>query len=293
MKIKEKFELSGTVWKLSFSALFKKPVIIFPIAIAGLIKGIVLTLLYYYPRPPLLKIAGPLLTYYHRAHYLHYPANFIFLNKFNNHLNLVLGIILVSFFSGWAVYLINNQITKKPLELGQGFKAALSRYFSLVMVWLIVMAIAIGLFKGEGILLRKYFAGHPLLFGLNFKQAVHFLIYFNVFLSAIINTIFAYAIPAIMLEKKGFLKGIIRSLALMKALCLTTFIVIFVPSLVNLPITLLKYNLPKLMLKFFPEVTMIILALSIVLVFIIDAVVLTSVTTLFVLNRETETRNEG
>ena len=289
MKTKEKFELSGAVWKLSFSALFKKPAMVIPLAIVGLIKGIILTLLYYYPRPPLLKIAGPLLTYYHRVHYLHYPANFIFLTKLNNHLNLVLGIILVSFFSGWAVYLINNQIMKKPLELGQGFKAALARYFSLLMVWLIVMAIAIGLFKGEGILLRKYFAVHPVFLKFNFRQIVQMFIYINLLLASLINTIFAFAVPGIMLEKKGFFKSIIRSFRLMKTLFLPAFILVTVPSLLILPISLLKYNLPRLMLKFFPEVTMIILALSIVVVFIIDAVVLTSVTTLFVLNKETET----
>jgi len=288
MRIKEKLELSGAVWRLSFSALFKKPIIVLPLAIAAIINALGLTVLYYYPRRPFSILAGPILKYFHRAHYLHYPANFLFLDKLSNYLTLFLGIIFVSLLSGWMVYLISQQIRKETLKLAEGFKKALSRYLSLAAVWFVVIIFAFGFFKGEGVLFKKYFQEHLLLFGLNSGQMRQIIVYLNFVLTVMINTVFAFAIPAIILDGKGFFKSIIRSFGLMKNLFLPTFILILLPSLLNFPISLMKYNLPRLMIKFSPEVTLLILGLGIVITFVVDSIVLSAVTTLFILNKETE-----
>ncbi len=288
MKIKEKFELIIVVLRISFSGLIKKPLIAFPLAIGAMIKGVALAFLYYYPRKPLSLISAPFLRYYNKEHYLHYPANFVFIAKASTYLNLLLGIVIISFFTGWMTYLVNNYVLDKPLKLKEGFKTALSRYLSLVTVWLVVIMLAMGIFKGQGILLKKYFTVHSSFLKFNVEQINYLLIYVNLFLAALINTFFAFSTPSIVIEKKGFLKSILRSLSLMKTLFFSTYVVVLLPTFLSLPVTLLKYDLSKLMIRFFPEITMLILATAIIAVFIIDSIVLTSVTTLFVLNKETE-----
>lgn len=288
MRIKEKFVLSGAVWKLSFSTLIKNPVLLFPLAIAGLIKGVVLVFLYYYSRKPLSYLFAPLLKYFQRDFYLHYPANFILMAKLEYYMNIAIGIIFVSFLAGWMIYLINSQLRKAPLQLAQGLKITFFHYLSLMAVWIIVSIIAIGMFRSQSILLRKYFSIYSSFFGLKPGQISQLLIFINLLLASIIETIFAYAAPSIIIEKRSFFRSLKRSFGLLKSLFLSTFILIFVPSLLGVPVSLLKYNLTRLMVKFFPEITLIILGLGIVVVFIVDSIVLTSVTMLFILNKETE-----
>ena len=93
--------------------------------------------------------------------------------------------------------------------------------------------------------------------------------------------IFSFAMPFAVLEDKRFFKALLGSLSLVKRLFLAVFILIAIPTLVTLPFSLLKTGLPALMDKTLPEITLLVLGLSVIVTVFIDCIVTVSLTLLF------------
>ena len=108
--------------------------------------------------------------------------------------------------------------------------------------------------------------------------------YFNLFLSVLANTILAYVLPIIVIEKKKFWTAIILNFkALWRSFGLT-LLLITIPALFFVPILLLRSSLAAIELM--PEIGLWALVLSTFVTVTIDAVVYTAITTAYLLEKE-------
>jgi hypothetical protein len=185
----------------------------------------------------------------------------------------------------WMVYEANEG--KKPI-FSEAIKKVLPRYFTLAAFLFVIFFIVYFLSYGQNILLLKLLRIRFVTF-LAKKGILDFIkVIFNFIVIVLIETGFAFAIPFAVLEGKRFFNAIGGSLSLLKKLFSKAFILIFVPTLLSLPFSLMKIGLPVLMDKTLPEITLLVLGLSVIVVVFIDTIVTTSLVFLFLLRKDLE-----
>jgi hypothetical protein len=149
---------------------------------------------------------------------------------------------------------------------------SLRMYLRLLVIWLVMFGLVSVVFKG-------------LSFAFKFKQPL-IAFYISLFISIFIQTIFMYALPAVMLEQKKAFSAIKRSISFCRNVFLSTLILVGIPTLFYIPLIMLQGGLAKLMSRFFPEIVLAIVGLNIVVSVITDCLVTCSTTILFLEQRK-------
>ena len=137
--------------------------------------------------------------------------------------------------------------------------------------------------------LVKYFtAGHSRLLFL--KPGIWLgpgLMMINFLLALLIQSVFIYAIPILIIEKEKLVKAIIKSILLFKKLFVPTLILVGLPMLFYVPVIILQYNNTILMDRFFPEITLWVLLLSIIVSsLVVDSLATISTAVLYLMHKE-------
>lgn len=277
------------VYSKSFSFLKACPNFFSPFILLVSFEFLALIILFLAPRSPLSIVLGPPIRTFWHEKFLHYPLNFFLLPKLVSHARMVLAILLGSLTSGMAVAIAaaiyNNKITKTTSAL----KVSIKKYLSLFTVLLIVNIGYFILTKLLTIGLIKYFsAGHAKLLFIGPKLWLGLIFTALLFiLAGIIQALFIYSIPAIIIDNKRVFKAIGMSLGLFFKFFIPTLILVFIPLLLYIPVIVLSSKGIFLMDKFFPEIILLIEALGIIVTtLIIDPIVTMSTTVLYLIKKE-------
>ena len=272
-----------------FNALRRTPIILSPFLIFVLIELIALIFLFLIPRAPLRSALGPIVTTLWSETFLHYPSNFLLLPKLASLSRMVLTVLFGSLLTGAAVNMYYLWFQKKTIKPRAALKTVLKRYVHLFIAVLLFTLIFYFTSKFTKIILVRYFmAGHakllfipfgiwlgPILSGINFILAI------------LLQCLFVYVIPLIVIEKLNALKSILRSVLLFKRLFLTTIIIVTLAMVLYLPTVILIYNSAFLLNKFFPEIILWVLFFSAILSsLVIDPLITLSATQLYLANKE-------
>ena len=201
----------GKVYKTTSQYLKGHPVIFIPFTLFALVELIVLTVLYLAPRAPLKAILGPPIRTFWGEAFLHYPTNFLLLAKLDSLARMCLSVVIGSLLTGVAAALILGVYNKKHPKLGTAFKTSLKKYFSLALVVLLITVLFYALTKGIFIGLAKYFmAGHAKLLWLGPRLWLGpIILIINFILAVLIQSVFTYCIPAIIIDNVKFLKSVL------------------------------------------------------------------------------------
>lgn len=281
----KKFRLPVTkIYQETLIGLKKNPSLFTPFLIFSIVELISLLALFLIPRMPLRILFGPIVRTFWGEIFLHYPANFLLLPKLASFARMGLTILIGSLLTGVAVGMISDFYAQKRINLKHAFKLAFKNYLSLIIIVFTFTAGYYFLTKLFTLLLYKYFSsGHSRL--LFIKAHIWFgpiFIVFNFFLGIFIQALFIYAIPFLLLGKKKILPAIIKSFVLFKRLFLSTLILVSLPMIIYIPLVILSYNNAVLMDKFFPEITLWVLALTtLVTSLVIDSIITVSTTLLY------------
>lgn len=220
---------------------------------------------------------------------MHYPANFYLLPKLASFARMGLAILAGSLLTGMAVGMIADLYANKRINLKTSFRLALKNYVSLIIIVFIFTVSFYFLRKILTIILIKYFtSGHSRLLFLKAGIWLGPIFTFLTFsLSILIQAIFVYAIPFLIIGKEKITGAITKSFSLFKKFFLSTLILIGLPMLVYIPLAILSYNNDILIDKFFPEITLWILATTaLVTSLVIDSVITVSTTLLYLENKQ-------
>lgn len=271
------------IFNSTFEGFKKNPSLFLPFLIFSLVELISLFILFLAPRMPLKIFFGPIIKTFWGESFLHYPANFFLLPKLASFARMGLAILIGSLLTGMAVGMVSDFHANKRINLKNSFRLAFKNYVSLFIIVFIFTASFYFLTKILTILLIKYFTGHSRLLFL--KADIWLGPIFTVLsfiLAIFIQAIFVYAIPLLIIGKEKTFAAIIKSFVLFKKLFLPTVILITLPMLLFIPLTVISYNNTILMDKFFPEITLWVLALTtLVTSLAIDSVITVSTTLLY------------
>jgi hypothetical protein len=276
------------VYKTTFQSIKTNPILLAPFAIFALIEFIALVGIFLSPRMPLRLVFGPIIKTLWGENFLHYPYNFLLLPKLMALDRLFLSVIFSSLLTGVAVAIISGIYNKKVTKLGEAFKSTLKSYISLFCIILILTFVYLGLTKLTGSALVKYFmAGHTRLLFLGVRAWFGpILLVTNFALGILIQAAFVYAIPILIIEKVPLLKSIIRSFVLFGKLFIPTVILVTIPVLIYIPLIIIQDNSAILIDKLFPELVLLACVLVIIVNALIDLIITTSCTFLYLKNKE-------
>lgn len=277
------------IYSRTISILKATPIIFLPFIIFFILESLALIIASFYSVEPLRTIFGPLVRTFWGEQFLHYPINFMLLPTLANTSRMILAVIFGSLLSGVAVLITADIYSKKNPLFRRSLKNTLKKYAALIFVILVLTILMYYVLKIVDIVwLKHIFAPHPKLakfFGGFWIGTI--LIGIKFLLSALIQAAFIYAIPIIMIQEKKPIKAILESFKLFGRYQRTTFLLIFLPMLIYLPIMVLNFNNAFLIETIFPEFIIIVTLLgAIVNSLIIDPLVTVSTAILYLYHKE-------
>ena len=286
MEDTKKVPLVGTIWNVAFNTLKNNPVILLVFALSGILKLICLLVIFLSIFYPLSIVFGPIIKTLWGGMFLHYPFNFSLMPKLFYYSQITVYIFIDSLLSGTAIWMAFQANEGKKPKLLEALKKVLSKYVTLAGFLLAIFLVVWLVYYGEKLLIFKL-AKLKFMASLIKTGMLDFaLVFVNFFIIILVEMIFSFAMPFAVLEDKRFFKAVWASLTLAKKLFLSTFILIFIPTLVTLPFSLLKTGLSALMDKTIPEITLLVLGLSVIVTVFIDCIVTVSLTLLFLLKKD-------
>jgi hypothetical protein len=274
MKLKDGFKIALDTWKMTFGYFKQNPNILIPFFIVGIFDFLILGLIYLTPRPPLSALFAPPIRAFWGEKFLHYPLNLLLIPRLFNYGHLFSTALIGVLMTGLAIGMLSEAKEEgRPSILFNLIRSA-KRYLSLAAIWLVIFGLITVIFKGLPFILR-------------FKQPTALQIVFCVsfLISILIEAIFIYAMPAVMIEKKRTWAAIKRGVTFAKSIFLPSLLLVIIPTIIYIPIIILKGRLPILMTEIFPEMVLILLGLGIIVSVIIDCIVTCSTAVLFLEQR--------
>lgn len=251
----------------------KYPVVFVPFIFIALCDAAALAWLFFSPREPVSVVMAPIISRFWGEPFLHYPANFLLLPNLYGYAKNLVDLTFGVLFTAVSISMITQAFSKgSSPQWFHGLQKGLRYYLRLAILWGLTMGLVIVSLRA----FDRYAA--PLIGFPGVSPAVSFII------SIGIQAIFVFAIPAVVIENRKVFRAVKRSLEILKHHPQETFFMVFLPSLLLVPA--LTVNLPALMDKFFPEVTLLVMGARILLVILTDFLITAGVTVLFLRHRE-------
>ncbi|MEW6097385.1 MAG: hypothetical protein AB1567_12825 [bacterium] len=283
-----KIATCGLIWEETFSLMARYPKIFLPYSVLILLEICLLIFLFLAPLSILSPLVEPPIRVFFGEKYLHYPYNFVLLPTIFDYCDVVLVLIFAPLISGMTVGMVyQTQEGNKP-KFCSNFLLAIKKYLILIGLWMIVTILVFSIFHLGKFLVSEFYTDEMAEFiHIRTWRMARLIQYFCFFLTLLIETFFAFCIPAVMIENKKILSSIKRSFKISSSLFLPTFILICVPTIFNSIIVLIKQKmLIQLMDRFFPEVVFIIMGVEFCIYLITQVLRVLSLTLVFLINRE-------
>lgn len=272
--------------KSAYITLMDNKTILFPFFIVMWVQLLCLEIIYFSPRLPLNSILGPIIQKLFGEVYLHYPFNFILLPKLYQNIQMPLYILLSSFCIAWACSIINAINNDSEIKIGKLAKKTFSQYVFLILAAILSFALVILMFKGFSFLIMRAAK-------LRSEAGILFLIkniilkgtpYFQLIINILASTVFAYLIPAIAIDNKKILAALILNFKTLWKSFWFTFFLLLIPSLLYLPIVVIRSTIT--FNSFIPELQLIVIIASVIVMFAIDSICYTALTIHYLLKKE-------
>lgn len=276
--------------KSAVNALIENPIILYPLCIGAFIQLFVLEILYFAPRYPLSEFFGPLIRHRWGEMAMHYPYNFFVLPKMFYVAQVGIYFFVGSFLSALTIYIISVVNNDGKITLRLAVKEMLPRYVHIFLAGLIFgiaffsLVDVCQLIFNSSLLLLKSHPGRLQ----SIKQLATLGAPILSWLAGVfVTVIFAFYIPIIVLEKKKFLVSLGENFRFLWKSFWFVFFVVLVPSILYVPVLLLRGNIIKLVNdNASPGIEVFLIIISIFVTLVIDGLVLTATTTYYLLKRE-------
>lgn len=283
LPVKQSLPLLGN----SISSLFQHPKILYPFAVIAFIQLLFMEILFFAPRFPLSVLFKEMILRLGGKLYLHYPFNFDLVNHWFQSGQAWIFLFISPLFIGKAVAIIAKINRGQPVEDKMPV-IGVKRYVNLIVSFLIILLMVYGLTSFYGLLIRRAVQIRSTS-GIYFmiKQAV--LIgspYFNLVISVIVTTLFAYVVPIIVLENRNVFEAVWKNFQIIWASFWTLLIVIGASSMFYIPVLLIRSNQRWFFSFVSPELWQTFVIVSLLFMLLIDAIQYAAMTTSYLLTKE-------
>lgn len=265
-----KYNIAG-YWSKSAEFMAKNPIVILPFIIIAFLESIALELIYFSIRPPLSKLADPVVRKFFGEMFVHYPGNLMILSKLFYYAQVAIYVSIGVMLTAITINIFKNISEGLPVRFNAMLKNSIKRYFGYFGYGCLVMIALFSLNKAETFVFLKAMGR------LNniLPQSAATLIYSGFTIFLFITTIIMYAflistVPLMVMAKRSLFKSLLSSISIGARNFFKVFALILPPFVLYLPFTILK-NLPAAIAdKAFPEINLLVVASSIIATVFID-----------------------
>ena len=253
------------IYQQVFSMLRKNPAILFLFLWIGIFDVLALTALFFAPSPPFSYVLAPIIRTFWSDDFLHYPSNFLLLPKLFGHAHFLISTIIGVFITGLVIKKIEAESKGDKISTLAAAGLVFKRYFSLVIAWLVSYGLFVFALKGVLMLLPRNFLAQ--LAG-------------SYFLSVIIQSLIVFLMPALVIIENGFFKTVFEGFRFGLKHVVQTSALIVVPMFLGFIISVLRIYTP-VFVQIYPELVLWVLAIGIVISLVVDILITSSATLLF------------
>lgn len=274
-----------TILRSAVGTLTSNSVILIPFAFIAFIQLLVLEVLYFIPRWPLNTFSRPIISKLWSETFMHYPLNFALLPKLFQYAQVPMFLFFSSFLIAVAIKIIAMVDNDEEINVGKVFVGLLPSYIFIIVASFISFVIVMLFFQGYSLIYERALQIRSTAGKLYILKTiiVSGAPYFNLFLSILGTTLFAYVLPLIVIEKRKIFSAIIVNFKLVFTSPFKTFFLVCLPSLIYILILMLRNQIP--FEGRVPELRAISIILSIFITVGIDAVVYTALTTYYLIRK--------
>lgn len=215
---------------------------------------------------PVSFILAPLIRTFYSDRFLHYPHNFVLLPKLLNHAHFLITTVIGVIISGIVIKKIEGQLVEKKVRsMYEAGQRVLNKYFALVIAWLLTYFI----FRFTFNWLMPFFA-------------VNAIVYLTgaFLLGLLIQSLLVFLIPAILINEAGWFKSLIHGFTFAFFNLPRTLLLLALPMLLVVIVGYFKVLTPVYM-EVNPELVLLVLATSVVIMTVVDYFITASATVLY------------
>lgn len=264
--MKKIFSIIFNIWLTIFSIIKKHPVVLLPFLYMILFDFLLLIIVFLFPQPPVSIVLAPIVKTFWGEKFLHYPMNLLFLPQFFTYARNFVGIFANLFFTGIIICFINLAYENKTLNWWTSTLKVIKKYLRIFLLWLIVLAVVYVLTKTAKTVPFLKQSSYKIQFGIEF------------FINIFVQTVFLFAIPAIILENKKVYSSIVFSFKMFQQNPVTSFFIVFIPGLLFVPLGYIFAKIPFLIDKTYPEIVLYAMVFRIIVINFIDFLITSSAT---------------
>lgn len=273
------------ILRISINTLFSNGAIFFPFLVILFTQYLLLEILYFYPQWPLNQFFEPLVSKLESPMFMHYPLNLALLQKMYFAAYIPVYIFFSSFFVCVAIAAIKDINEDKKPNIGQIMVRMMPYYLYIIVTAALIYAFSYLFSQGYGMIEARAeqirsVAGPFFWLKLTVLEGAP---YFRLLLNVVAVAMFAYVFPLIAMEKRNLFMALLENIKYVLTAPIRTFMIVLLPSAVFALVLLARKNVP--FEGELPEMRVIMIALSILIMVIIDAVVYTSLTMFYLVRK--------
>ncbi len=270
------------VWRSAINLIISQPRILIPFAVLALVEIVQLFILANSPHFPVSKLMAPPIERIWGGVFLHYPYIYELLPRLFYYAKMTAGIFVGGVTTAMACVLVLQLKKGKRFSLKTAFRKSLACYVSLFLLMLLLYVAVHFAMKQPQVLMmlafrgkaKLLFMGPQLWFGVILPSALFFM-------AVVLQGLFVYSIPYIIIKGKKFLPALWGGMVLFVKNALRTIVLVGAPMILYIPVTIVRSNINILADKFGPESIVCVLFISVLVsVLVVDALV-TVATVLF------------
>jgi len=272
MEILQQFNALIWSWSETWRA-FRSRVALMPFTIYAAAQVIVIIAIVRFAYPPFSSFVAPLLRRAFGETALHYPNNFYVLRSAFGQADVPLWIFLGAATTASAVYLFGAFYEGRPERFGASWRAAGRRYLPVLVVSAIVMGLSQLLTRVPMSLWGHLADESPMKFRL--------LRFGGVLGIIIVQALFLYAIPAVVLAGRRLGRSLADSIRLALRSPVATFLIVAVPTALELVPVWLVRQTRVIIVRFSPEFMIVVMLIWVAIVFVMSYAIAGAATRFF------------
>jgi hypothetical protein len=269
-----------SILKTTYNTILIHPVILFPFCLMAFIQLLLLEILFFMPRQPLVNLFAPLIIRSHGEGYIQYPYNFVLLTNWFNQIQIPLYVIFNSFFLGAMILIIHQINDDRPVDLKEVFRGMLSRYVHLMLAAALAVFLIVKFNSFYHIFARDSLANPQTPVFLR-KIIFHGDNLVHLFISVWVTALLAFMVPIIVIEKKNILQAAALNFKNLLRSWGHIFVLVLLPALLYVPVSLLKMSWKNPETLVVPECMGLLLIGGTLILLFIEAIQYTAVTTYY------------
>ncbi|MBF0478085.1 MAG: hypothetical protein HQL26_01245 [Candidatus Omnitrophica bacterium] len=271
----------------SVTALLNNPSVATPFLTIIFIELLLVEILYFSTRFPLVHFFGPIIQKLWGAVYLHYPNNLLILSSILPYAQIAIFIVIGNFFISMSAAALGLIETKQSDSLSAG-RIALSRYFHVLVAAFLLWGISWLFLSGYRLVLARALKIHSTtgIFFVIKAATVYGAPYFNLFLGCLATSLLAFLIPALVIDKKNLFRAIGCNFILVWKHFWTVLLIVLIPTILYIPVLAFRANINDVANMTFQGIRVWAIVAGYIFMGVIDAVVYTALTKFFLSTKE-------